>query len=455
MRCSAREHVSEWLSRKLYTLVGVAMLPLLAGYLLWRGVKQPAYFARWSERFLGLALSRRDRLFQSVFRGIPRDHVLWVHAVSVGETRAAVPLIRGWLGQGHDYRVVLTHTTPTGLETGRSLFSDDIPKRLTQQYLPYDLPWANSFFLRWARPGLAVFMETELWPNLLKSLAHLGCPAILVNARLSERSARRMRRFRWLAGPALQRLAVIVAQTQEDADRFVAEGAQRSMVEISGNMKFDLAVPEHLREMGRQWRSLLGERRVWLAASTRDDEEIALLEAWQNARHDGRLSADDLLVVVPRHPQRFDRVARLIEGAGLGFGRRSLNQMPLPDQGVWLGDSLGEMFAYLELSNLVLVGGSLVPLGGQNPLEACALGRPVFFGPHMFNFHQIAQALETEGLGRSVESVDDWIDQGVTLLSQPGVVSGLAKRAQEFMQRHQGASQRTLDILVATGQRAR
>lgn len=455
MKPRVQEHFSQWLARKLYTLVGVVMLPLLAGYLLWRGVKQPAYFARWSERFLGLALSRRYRPFRPVFRGISRDHVLWVHAVSVGETRAVAPLVRGWLDQGHDYRVVLTHATPTGLETGRSLFADDIPKRLAQQYLPYDLPWANSLFLRWARPGLAVFIETEIWPNLLASLERVGCPAILVNARLSERSARRMRQFRWLAKPALQRLSVIVAQTQEDADRLIAEGAQRPMVKISGNMKFDLAVPEDLREMGRQWRSLAAGRRVWLAASTRDDEEIALLEAWQNARRDSRLSTDDLLVLVPRHPQRFDRVARLIEGSGLGFSRRSMNQAPLPDHEVWLGDSLGEMFAYLELSNLVLVGGSLVPLGGQNPLEACALGRPVFFGPHMFNFHQIAQALETEGLGKSVQSVDDWIDQGVKLLDQPEVVAGLAKRDQEFMQRHQGASQRTLDILVATGQRAR
>jgi 3-deoxy-D-manno-octulosonic-acid transferase len=455
MKPGAQERLSEWLARKLYTVAGLVMLPFLAGYLLWRGVQQPAYFARWSERFLGLALSRRDRPFRSVFRGISRDRVLWVHAVSVGETRAVAPLVRGWLDQGHDYRVVLTHTTPTGLETGRSLFADDIPKRLAQHYLPYDLPWANSLFLSWARPGLAVFMETELWPNLLASLERRGCPALLVNARLSERSARRMRRFHWLARPALRRLSVIVAQTQEDADRLVAEGARRSVLEVSGNMKFDLAVPENLREMGRQWRSFAGERRIWLAASTRDDEEIALLEAWRRARDDARLSMNDLLVLVPRHPQRFDRVARLIEGAGLGFGRRSLNQMPQKDQEVWLGDSLGEMFAYLELSNLVLVGGSLLPLGGQNPLEACAMGRPVFFGRHMFNFHQIAQALETEGLGKSIQSVDDWIKQGARLLDQPEVLVSLAKRAQEFMQSHQGASQRTLDLLVATGQRAR
>ena len=297
-------------------------------------------------------------------------------------------------------------------------------------------------------------METELWPNLLAQMSGAECPAVLVNARLSERSAQRLRRWNWLAQPAVQRLAAIVAQTPDDAERFSVNGAKPSAIEVSGNMKFDLEVPEHLVHQGREWRHAVGERQVWLAVSTRDDEEIALLKVWSEARKAGRLSASDLLVLVPRHPQRFERVNGLIEHAGLKGCRRT-SQTPSLDHAVWLGDSLGEMFAYLELSNLVLVGGSLIPLGGQNPIEACALGKPVFFGPHMFNFHQIAQALQDEGLGTQIQSADAWVSEGQRLLASPDRLVDVRERAARFMHKHQGASQRTLRTLMSIGRAGR
>lgn len=466
---SAVEGMLAGLGRAAYTLVGISLMPFLALHLMWRGLRQPAYLAHWSERFLGAAVRPSGHTaWARAFEHHASSQLLWVHAVSVGETRAAAPLIHAWLAKSGEHRVVLTHTTPTGRETGRSLFASLItadPPRLMQRYLPYDFPWANALFLSWARPHLGVLMETELWPNLLAQAKARGIPLALVNARLSPRSAKRMLRFRLLARPALASLAGIAAQTPADAQGFqdvlkTNPGWLSPSISVVGNMKFDVHVPAEMREQGGRWRAALAGRVVWLAASTREDEEGPLLQAWNHAQSSGRLSAADVLVIVPRHPQRFDRVARWVQESGLTLSRRSqwpaAADAPLDAASagvqVILGDSLGEMFAYMEMADLVLIGGSIPNLGGQNPIEACAMGRPVFFGPNMFNFHQIARALQACGAGSEVASPEDWIHQGIALLGDAPAYAHRSGAALTFAQTHRGATQRTEAFLAGLGQ---
>lgn len=456
------ERLIEKAARALYSIVGISVLPLLVAHLLWRGLKQPDYRRDWAERFFGLSVQRSSGNPQSptAFPANAGLQVLWIHAVSVGETRAAAPLIESWLAKDESHRVVLTHTTPTGRETGQSLFAKwlamDTPK-MVQRYLPYDLIWANAMFFAWAQPTLGVLMETELWPNLLAQAHQRRIPVVLINARLSPRSAKRLQQFSWLARPAIACLAGIATQTQTDAEGFLAAvngdsslGASDAPVglrlQVVGNMKFDVDVPHAMRDLGDQWRKSAGRTFVWLAASTRDDEESQICESWQRAMKEGRLNRNHLLVIVPRHPQRFDRVVRLVEASGLAVQRRS-SWDTTQTTDVLVGDSLGEMFAYLQMADLVLMGGSLPALGGQNPVEACAVGRPVFFGPNMFNFLQIARSLKACGAGKEIRSTDEWIDAGARLLADVDGYAAVRQSAQEFAKTHRGATKRTAEFL--------
>lgn len=489
---------TERLARLIYTVVGISCLPLLVGYLLWRSIRQPHYLKHWPERFLGISRGDARKSALQYFSSHRRDshcdqyqqqdphqqrdqlsrpktdrhdvgaiEVFWIHAVSVGETRAAVPLIDQWLTQHPNRCVVLTHTTPTGRETGQDLFAKWIhpadktqPRRLIQRYLPYDMPWANTMFLSWAQPKMGVLMETELWPNLIAQAASHGVPLALINARCSERSAARMTLFSGLARPALRSLTAIAAQTKADADRLMAAmgpittAHAQPLVRVVGNMKFDVTPSPAQQLQGAAWRTSWAYRHVWLAASTRNDEEHALLTEWAKARAQGQLT-DSLLVIVPRHPQRFDRVAKMIEQSGLPWARRSSEVALSPETAVWLGDSLGEMFAYLTASDLVLIGGSLPALGGQNPIEACAVGKPVFFGPHMFNFHGTARALVANEAAEEISSVAEWLARGQQLLADPSDWEKRSAAAMEFTRAHRGAAQRTEDVLEASLQEGR
>jgi 3-deoxy-D-manno-octulosonic-acid transferase len=423
--------------RSLYTLVGVLLLPLLAGYLLWRGRRQTAYLAHWSERFWGGGAG--CRAFDDA-----DANVLWLHAVSVGETRAAEPLIRRWLeAAGAGACVVLTHTTPTGRETGRKCFEDLLGDgRLVQAYLPYDLPWANARFLDWARPSVGLLMETELWPNLLAQAHSRDLPMALINARLSARSARKLQQFGALARPTLGYLGLVLAQSQSDADRFRA-AAYAGDLQVTGSLKFDVSPDAAQVAMGRGWRLQWSRPRAWLVVSSRDDEEIRIARAWLAAR-----LSDTLLVVVPRHPQRFDRVAQLLTREGLHVVRRSERLALDASVDCWLGDSLGEMAAYVAATDLALVGGSLSPLGGQNPIEVCAQGKPVFFGPHMFNFHAIAEELSASGAGTQVRDAAAWLAAAEQLAAKPEAYAASATAAANFGQTHHGATDRTYRALM-------
>ncbi len=440
-----RERWFERLARAGYSLFFIGLLPLIALRLLYRSLAQPAYRKAWPERFLGKVPARLlatgvDQTDPSYSLG-PR---LWLHAVSVGETRAAAPLIRAWLARHPKARVMLTQTTPTGRQTAQTLFEDLLGSRVFLAYCPLDFPWAVHRFLSELRPDALVLMETELWPNLLAVCQAHQVPVALVNARMSERSFQRFRRLAWLSSPALGGLAAVIPQSQVDAQRFQAAGANQVLT-AAGSLKFDVQLDSHQMAVGRGWRSRWSHRQVWLAASTRDDEEEALLQAFAQQRPQGVL-----LIVVPRHPERFDRVEKIAAGYNLSRCRRS--QLPESldqDMQLLLGDSLGEMQAFVAASDLCLIGGSLLPLGGQNPIEACAQGRPVFFGPHMFNFESLAEELLQSGAGFRIASAHEFVRQAYELGRSLPRLKLCGQAARGFVEARQGATEKTLDALDA------
>jgi 3-deoxy-D-manno-octulosonic-acid transferase len=414
------------LPRLTYTLAWHAALPLVLLRLAWRGRRQPAYLRHLGERF-------------GVLPELPAAPVIWVHAVSVGETRAAAGLIRELLARYPRHRLLLTHMTPTGRATGEELFGGEA--RLSRAYLPYDLPWAVAAFLRRVRPALGLVMETEVWPNLFAACRRAGVPVALVNARLSVRSARGYRRIGGLARQALASLGLVAAQTPEDAARLTALGAGR--VEITGNIKFDAAPPAALLTLGEDFRARAMGRPLLLAASTREGEEAMILEAFAASA-----PPEAVLLLVPRHPQRFDEVARLAEARGLLLQRRSGEDALRPETRVWLGDSMGEMFAYYRAAAVALIGGSWLPLGGQNLIEACAVGCPVVIGPHTFNFAQVAEEACRRGAALRAEDVAAGMGAALALLRDESRRRAMGEAGRAFVAAHRGATERTLGLIA-------
>lgn len=411
------------LARLLYSLLLYLGLPLIWLRLLWRSRRQPEYLAHLGERW---------GFYPALADAAP---LIWLHAVSVGETRAAQPLVEGLLAAYPGHRLLLTCMTPTGRDTGASLYGE----RVIQAYLPYDYPGATARFLKHFKPCLGVLMETEIWPNLLAGCARRRIPTILANARLSARSARGYGRIAALVRPALKHLAGVAAQSQADADRLARLGALN--IRICGNLKFDVTPNPDALNLGRQWRATLEQRPVWLAASTREGEEGLLLDIFQQLKQ-----PELLLVLVPRHPQRFDEVARLISSRGLNLGRRSQG-LPAPEHRVWLGDSMGEMAAYYRLADIAFVGGSLLPLGGQNLIEAAACGCPVLIGPHTFNFVQATADAVAAGAALQVADQQGLQVELEQLLADRAARESMAAAALAFAAAHKGAAARSLDLI--------
>lgn len=411
--------------RRIYCLLLYAFSPLVWLRLIWRSRKQPEYLQHLGERWGYYGLDKGSK------------PLLWVHAVSVGETRAAEPLVKGLLARYPDYQVLLTCMTPTGRETGAVVFGNGV----LQAYLPYDYPGAVRRFLRYFKPQLGVLMETEVWPNLLAACQRQGVPVMLVNGRLSERSAKGYQRIRGLARPAFAAFTGVAAQTMADAERLGQCGARD--VVVCGNSKFDVVPPPEKLAEGKRWRDLLQGRPIWLAASTREGEEGLILSAYQAL---GLKKV--LLVLVPRHPQRFDEVAALVSGAGLTMGRRSQG-MPERECQVWLGDSMGEMASYYAMADLALIGGSLAPLGGQNLIEAAACGCPVMVGPHMFNFAQATRDSLAAGAALQIEGASELAPLVSRLLSEDALLSQMALAARAFAAAHQGATARTMAFIAS------
>ncbi|MBL0142231.1 MAG: lipid IV(A) 3-deoxy-D-manno-octulosonic acid transferase [Betaproteobacteria bacterium] len=408
------------MARLAYSALLWVALPFVLARLAWRARRQPGYLQHLGERF-GAAPSPGGA------------SVIWVHAVSVGETRAAAPLIEMLRRDHPGASILLTHMTPTGRATGREIFGD----RVTQAWLPWDLGFAVRRFLARTKPDFGVLLETEIWPNLLAACHERGIPVFLVNARLSERSAVGYARIAGLAREALGNLSGIAAQTAVDATRLEALGARN--VAVTGNIKFDLAVPDDDVQRGRELRALFGTgRRVWVLGSTRDGEEELLVQAIEAAQPD----ADILVIIVPRHPQRFDEVASLLAARGGPVARRSQG-VPVPAGARYLlGDSMGEMLAYYAAADVVFVGGSLKSYGGQNLIEPCAVGRPVIFGPHTFNFESAAQAALAEGAGLRARDAPEAVAMALALLDDGSRRAEMGGRALRFAQSNRGALER-------------
>jgi 3-deoxy-D-manno-octulosonic-acid transferase len=417
------------MTRLAYGLLWLVAVPFVLARLAWRARRVPGYLERVGERF-----GRYDAAATG-----PR---IWVHAVSVGETRAAAIVIDALARRYPGHRILLTHMTPTGRATGVELFGD----RVERAWLPYDLGFATRRFFAHFRPEFGVVLETELWPRLLEEAARAGTPVVLANARLSERSARRYARFPRIARWALRNLAGIAAQTEADARRFEALGAAPRPA-VTGNVKFDLAVPEGIEAQRRVLRNRMGhDRMVWLAGSTREGEEALLLDAFA-ARPAGESA---LFAIVPRHPQRFDEVARLAAARGMRVARRSDPAPAAHDVQVLIGDSMGEMLAYYAAADVVLMGGSFLEYGSQNLIEPCAMGRPVIVGPHTFNFAQAAEGAIAAGAALRVADAPAALAAANALAGDAPRRARMGEAGLAFVASHRGAVGRLAAWLEAT-----
>ena len=417
----------------LYSLGWLLVSPLVVVYLLWRSIRQPDYRRHWGER-AGLHPRRTDR-----------GPLIWLHAVSVGETRAAQPLVRALADAHPEARLLVTCMTPTGRRTAHELYGPMLGERFVQAYLPYDHPWAQRRFLRAWRPAFGVLIETELWPALLAQARRERVPVALVNARLSERSLARGLRQRRLVLPAARGLACVLAQSDADAARIARLG--RPADAVTGNLKFDTAPRAPMLALGRGWRARLG-RPVVLCASTRDGEEALLRDAW---RARGARTGGALLAIVPRHPQRFETVAREALAAGWRVARRAALEDAAfdgRDADLLLGDSMGELDAWYALASCAVIGGSLLPFGSQNLIEGCAAGCPMIVGPSTFNFEEAAARAVEAGAARRVADAAAAVEAALALLAAPDLAERMGRAGLAFAAEHRGATERTLTGLA-------
>ncbi len=400
-----------------YTLTLWLLLPYVFFHLAWRARRQPEYLKHVAERF-GFFSVACDR------------PVIWLHTVSVGETRAAASLVKRLQEVFPEHQLLLTHTTPTGRAASEQLYGDSV----LRVYLPYDYPFAVKRFLRHFRPAIGALLETEIWFNLIEACNARKVPLLLLNARMSEKSARRYARYPNLTHLGLRQLGGVGAQTEADAARLAGLGAQN--VSIMGNLKFDIEPPPAQLALGQELRALFGaDRKVFLAASTREGEEPLLLSAMKQANIPGLL-----MVIVPRHPQRFDEVAALIAQHGLRLQRRSENRPIAADTEIVLGDSMGELFAYYAACDIAFIGGSLLPLGGQNLIEACAVGTPVLIGMHTFNFAQASEEAVALGAAQRIASAEDLPARLQRLFAHPAELSAMGEQGKQFVAAHRGAT---------------
>ncbi len=376
------------MTRTLYSIFFTLCIPLILLRLIYRAWRAPAYARRWSERF--------------ALGGDVRQGGIWVHAVSVGESIAAAPMVRELMQRHPDLPITITCMTPTGSEQIRKLFGGQVG----HAYLPYDLPWLQRRLLRKLKPRVGIIMETELWPNLVAECERAQVPLVLANARLSERSARGYQRVSWLVKPMFAALDWVAVQSQAEALRFSSLGVDKSAMMVTGSIKFDFRPSAALLAQAHALRKSWGERPVWIAASTHAGEDEQVLRAHQVLL---QTLPDALLILVPRHPERFDSVARQVSDAGLLQVRRSQGGSPAPTDQVLLGDTMGELVMLYACADVAFVGGSLVPSGGHNYLEPAALGLPVLSGPHRFNFTEISDLLQGAG---ALQLVND--SQGIS-----------------------------------------
>jgi 3-deoxy-D-manno-octulosonic-acid transferase len=414
--------------RRIYTLALYLLTPLLLGRLALLGMRNRGYWERWRER-LGFVPA------------LPAAGTnLWIHAVSVGEAQAASALVHALRARIPPITIMVTTTTPTGAAMVRRLFRDEV----RHCYLPFDLPTALARFIERARPAVLVIMETELWPNLLHCCRRARIPVLIANARLSERSYSRYRRWPASVRGMLAAVTAVAAQSRADAERFMALGAAESRVHVTGNIKFDVTAPGDLQDRAlRLKQELAPGRRVWIAASTPEGEEAAVLSAFAVLR---QRDPGLLLVLTPRHPERFGKVFDLCRQRGFTTARRTVPSSERPD--VFLADTMGELPLFYALSEVAFVGGSLVAVGGHNPLEPAALGIPVVTGPHIFNFAAVYGLLTASQAAWVVNDADELLSRLLILLADSDLRATAGRRAQAVVAENRGAVDRVMEILM-------
>ncbi len=408
--------------RHLYTLVLYLLLPGVMVRLLWRSIKSPGYRRRWKERF-------------GLMEQAPLPGGIWIHAVSVGEVQAVEPLVRHLRKHHPQLPLTITTFTPTGSERVQLLFGDTV----FHVYCPYDLPGAVRRFVDKLRPCLLIMVETEIWPNLLAICEQQGIPALLANGRLSARSARGYARLGSFSRRVFGCISAVAAQSRADADRFVRLGVPEQRVRVSGSIKFDMRIPASVLEQIQVLRRTWGDRPVWVAASTHEGEDEQVLAAHQMILKQVPLA---LLVLVPRHPERFDKVAALVQRRGLPAARRSREQSCDERIQVFIGDTMGELPVFLGGADVAFIGGSLVRVGGHNMLEAAAQGVPVLFGPHVFNFSGIARLLRDREAGVMVQDSESLGRQVSTWLQDASERSRIGENGRQVVEENRGALQR-------------
>ena len=416
------------MNRFLYSLLLTLILPFVPLKLLWRGFKQPAYLRHWGERF-------------GFYNTPVNQAIIWLHCVSLGETRAAEPLVKALQLQYPNHQILFSHGTPTGREASEALFGNSVQK----VYLPYDVPFAVNRFLKHFKPNIGLIMETELWFNLIAACKQREIPLLLLNARLSEKSAKGYAKLGKLTVEGMQNLSVVAAQTTDDASRLQALGAQN--ISVAGNLKFDVKPPTDSLDKGLQLRSLLGKKPVFLAASTREGEEALILDAVKNL--------NILTIIVPRHPQRFDEVAAIFEQRGVSYQRKTLlNNTALQPTNIQtyghavLGDSMGELFTYYAACDFTFIGGSLLAYGGQNLIEAATMGKPILIGEHTFNFAEASANAVAAGAAIRVKDAAELREKIEFLLQNKSAITTMQNAALAFSANSQGATVRVMRLIA-------
>ena len=412
-----------------YSLVLYLFVPLVFVRLLWLGTKNPEYLKRWRERFgylPGVNISKP---------------LIWLHAVSVGEVQAAKPLVEQLLKKYPDFQLLITTTTPTGAATVKQGFGE----RVLHYYFPYDLPFAVSRFLKKTEPRILIVMETEIWPNLYRQCRQSHIPVALINARLSERSSIGYRRFPGLTRRTLQQTALIAAQTGTDAERFLSLGASPDVVKITGNLKFDILQPHSISEKAQVLRRFFSvNRTIWIAASTHEGEEKIIIDAFKEVLERDK---NCLLIIAPRHPERFQAVAELCEKSGFNTVKHSEKENYTANTQVYILDALGELPAYYATSDISFVGGSLVPSGGHNMLEPASLGVPIICGGYLFNFVEVADLLKRESALLIVSNAREMADTVYKLLCDANLRHSMGERARKVVFENQGTINKVLRSL--------
>lgn len=432
--------LSYGLTRFLYFFLTTTISPIIFFRLLLSLRKNQNFFSEILNKFFGILIE-----IESIKAYKKSKKRIWIHAVSVGETHAAIPLMRELLSRNNDCSILLSNTTISGFNFFKTVVKKDkvLADRVTHCFSPIDFIWSVKSFLNSSIPQVAIFIETEIWPNIVHELSNRKIKIVLANGRLSRKSFKIFKNFSWFSIPVLEKFSLILVQSDTDEKRYL-ELTNQVKIFITGNIKFDSVVSKELIRKGLEWRSFFAKKSFWLALSTRKNEEKKIFEAWYKNKPDNAI-----LIVVPRHPERFNWVFQQAKKIGFVVIRRSeffshdISSNTFLNTDVVVGDSMGEIIAYATFADLALIGGSVINCGGQSPIELCSQGCPVFFGPNMSNFYSISKQLSLTYAGFEIDSYEEWISDGLNLLSDDNKFINSKKAASKFVINNKGASSLT------------